>query len=92
MTTKTLKTAAVKTSAKTVAAKQTIAVKTALDDKSLLKMILAMPVADRSSAFKVMITLRKQNVSSSRMRIRRLIAEHVASAPAAKTKAARKST
>jgi hypothetical protein len=49
-----------------------------LDDAALLKLILSLPAADLTTAFKVMSTLREQGYSSSRSRINRVVAEHQA--------------
>ena len=55
------------------------AARSTLSDDDLLKIMLRMSDADRSSAFKVMTVLRQQGISSSRVRIRRVIAEYMAS-------------
>lgn len=54
------------------------AARSTLTDAELLKIILRMSDADRSSAFKVMTVLREQEISSSRVRIRRVMAAWVA--------------
>lgn len=63
---------------KTSKAVTKVAVKTTISDADLLKTILHMSDKDKSSAFRIMIVLRQQNISSSRVRIRRVIAEFMA--------------
>jgi hypothetical protein len=55
-----------------------VAVKTTISDAELLETILHMSDDDRSSAFHIMIVLRQQNIASSRVRIRRVMKEYMA--------------